>query len=614
MALAPAQQQHLQQQLNDLVGTAEAGLDAHALSWASGYLAGLAVARGADVTPSQAAQTQPATQTQSTLTIWYGSETGNGRGVAERLARAAEAAGHVVSLSSTADIQPRSISKLSHLLLVVSTHGEGDPPEEAAALYKYLLGERAPNLGELQFAVFALGDSSYPDFCQTGSELDQRLAELGAHRLLERIDVDVDYEADEDNWREQVLETVTDLLQTDAQAAAPMHLQLVTQPVSDAGESSQYDRRQPYQAEVVESAPLTVAPSDAVVRHVALALDDRNLSYQPGDSVGIWPQHDQRLVDEILQLTSLDGDSEVAHKQTSLPLAQWLRERLELTQLTRPFLLAWAERGEIKQLHSLLADRAALAQWVATRQVADVLQEYPQDVSADELVVMLRGLSPRLYSIASSPLKFDDEVHLTVKQIGGSNDHNKLRAGVASWHLAQQLDVGDRVPIYIEANPRFRLPDDPARDIIMIGPGTGVAPFRAFVQQRQAWQKQAHIAGGRNWLFFGARHRRTDFLYQLEWQRCLREGALHELSVAFSRDQAERIYVQHRLLQRGRELFDWLENGAHVYICGDGQRMAKDVQQALLQVIAEHGGMNLEQADTYLQKMQIEQRFQKDVY
>jgi len=610
MALAPAQQQHLQQQLNDLVGTAETGLDAHALSWASGYLAGLAVARGADMTPSQAAQAQPATQTQSTLTIWYGSETGNGRGVAERLARAAEAAGHVVALSSTADIQPRSISKLSHLLLVVSTHGEGDPPEEAAALHKHLLSERAPNLGELQFAVFALGDSSYPDFCQTGRELDLRLVELGAQRLLDRVDVDVDYAADEDNWREQVLETVADLLQDDAQAAAPVHLQLVT----DTAETSRYDRRQPYQAEVVESAPLTVAPSDAVVRHVALALDDDGLSYQPGDSVGIWPQHDQRLVDEILQLTSLDGDSEVVHKQTSLTLAQWLRERLELTQLTRPFLQAWAERGEIKQLQELLADRDALAQWVATRQVADVLQEYPQDVSADELVGMLRGLSPRLYSIASSPLKFDDEVHLTVKQVGGSNNHDQLRAGVASWHLAQQLEVGDRVPIYIQANPRFRLPDDPARDIIMIGPGTGVAPFRAFVQQRQAQQAHDHEGTGRNWLFFGARHRRSDFLYQLEWQRWQREGALHELSVAFSRDQAERIYVQHRLQQRGREVYDWLENGAHFYICGDGQRMARDVQQALLQVIAEHGGMNLEQADTYLQQMQSEQRYQKDVY
>jgi len=613
MALAPAQQQTLQQQLNDLAGSSDAGLDAQALSWASGYLAGLAAARaGLDIARSPA--TAPAASPQATLTIWYGSETGNGRGVAERLARAAEAAGHVVALAGTDDIQPRSISKLSHLLLVVSTHGEGEPPETAAALHQYLLSARAVQLQQLQYAVFALGDSSYPDFCQTGRELDQRLAELGATRLLQRVDVDVDFAPQEESWREQVLASVSELLPqddrpvaahagSDAATAAPVHLQLV------AGNTpcNQHDRSNPCQVEVLEAAALTVPPTDAVVKHVAL--DAAALSYQPGDAVGIWPQHDERLIDEILQLTRLDGDGLVTHRDSDMPLSQCLRERLELTQLTRPFLQAWAERGEFAELSGLLDDREALAAWQRSRQVVDVLRDYPQDVSADELVGMLRGLTPRLYSIASSPLQFEDEVHLTVKQVGGFNGEQRLRAGVASWQLAQQLAPGDSVPVYIEPNPRFRLPQDSARDIIMIGPGTGVAPFRAFLQQRQALQ-----ASGRNWLFFGARHRRTDFLYQLEWQRFLRQGALQELSVAFSRDQSERIYVQQRLLERGREVFDWLQNGAHLYVCGDGQRMAKDVHQALSMVIAEHGGMSSEQAAAYLQQMQSDQRYQKDVY
>ncbi|GAB4114458.1 MAG: assimilatory sulfite reductase (NADPH) flavoprotein subunit [Wenzhouxiangellaceae bacterium] len=614
MAMAPAQQQTLQQQLNDLAGSSDAGLDAQALSWASGYLAGLAVARvGLDMALLPA--TAPAASPQATLNIWYGSETGNGRGVAERLARAAEAAGHMVTLAATDDIQPRSISKLSHLLLVVSTHGEGEPPETAAALHQYLLSERAPQLPQLAYAVFALGDSSYPDFCQTGRELDQRLAELGASRLLQRVDVDVDFAPAEESWREQVLVSVADLLPDAAQAATPtpapsavcgaaaVHLQLVT---GNAPESA-HDRNNPWLAEVLESAPLTVAPSTAVVKHVAL--DAAALSYQPGDAVGIWPQHDERLVDEILQLTGLDGAAVVAHRDHSLPLSQWLRERLELTQLTRPFLQAWAECGEFAELSGLLDDREALTAWQSSRQVVDVLRDYPGDVSADELVGMLRGLTPRLYSIASSPLLFEDELHLTVKQVGGLNGEQRLRAGVASWQLAQQLAPGDSVPVYIESNPRFRLPQDSARDIIMVGPGTGVAPFRAFVQQRHALQ-----ASGRNWLFFGARHRRTDFLYQLEWQRFQRQGALHELSVAFSRDHSERIYVQQRLLEQGREVFDWLENGAHFYVCGDGQRMAKDVHQALLQIIARHGGLSNEQAAAYLQQMQSDQRYQKDVY
>lgn len=595
--------------LEQQLGQWSQGLNEAQLNWASGYLAGLAAARG----PNPAAASQAAQpQTAATVTIWYGSETGNGRGVAERLASEAEGRGLAVELASTADIQPRSITKVGTLLLVMSTHGEGDPPEDAEALHKFIMSDRAPKLDDLKFAVFALGDSSYPDFCQTGRDLDARIAELGASRILDRIDVDVDFEAGEDAWRTRILEKLEEELPATgtASAAAP-HLQLIR---GSPAVPAAFDRRNPFEAEVLEIAPLTVAPSTSPVHHVELLLpadqlQGSGLQWQPGDSLGLWPRHDARLVDEIVETTGIDENAEVVRGDETLPARTWLESRLELTQLARPFVEAWAGLAESERLRGLLDDRDAWADWVGTRQVVDVLREFPAEVDAEGLIGTLRGIAPRLYSIASSPLVADDEVHLTVKRVGGIAGDGRLRAGAASWQLTDSVAPGDRVPVYLEANPRFRLPEDPAAPVIMIGPGTGVAPFRAFVQHRQAAG-----AAGENWLFFGARNRETDFLYQLEWQRFRRQGALDRISVAFSRDQVDKVYVQHRLREQGRDVHDWLERGAHVYICGDGQRMSADVHQALVDIVAEHGGRSEEQAIEYLDAMKRAKRYQKDVY
>jgi sulfite reductase (NADPH) flavoprotein alpha-component len=589
--MLPQVQQNLQlqQQLSSLAS----GLDVAQLQWASGFLAGLA--------SQSTAVAAPSAETRAVLSIWYGSETGNGRGVAERLAQAAEARGYRVELASLAEVQPRRIARVSLLLLVVSTHGEGDPPADALAFHKLLTSDRAPRLDALKYAVFALGDSSYPDFCQTGRELDEALAGLGAARILERQDVDVDFEPAEDAWRERALEELKPLLAGDHPQP---HLQVV-RPAAVA----RHDRRNPYQAEVLEVAPLTIAPSNKIVRHVALDIDGSGLEYHPGDALGLWPQHDRRLVEEILEVAGLDGNIEVERQGERLALAQWLTHRLELTQVVRPFVQAVADRTESVHLKALLDDRQALQDWGETRQVIDVLREFQPAVDAAGLVGLLRGIAPRLYSIASSPLASEGEVHLTVKREGGLKDAGQLRAGVASWQLTGLIEPGQQLPIYIEANPRFRLPDDPDRPIIMIGPGTGVAPFRAFVEHRQAL---GH--GGRNWLFFGEQHRRTDFLYQLEWQRHLKSGALHRLAVAFSRDQGEKLYVQHRVVEQGRAVYEWLEDGAHVYVCGSGQGMAADVHQALLTVIAEHGGRGREHAEGYLEQLLADKRYQKDVY
>jgi len=600
MAFSPAARQDLEKQL----GQWAASLDEHQLQWASGYLAGMASARAGALTEhSRGVASDVATPT---VTIWYGSETGNGRGVAERLAADAATRGFSVELASTADVKPRAIAKLDTLLLVMSTHGEGDPPEDAEALHKLVLSERAPRLEKLKFAVFALGDSSYPDFCQTGQEFDRRLAALGATRLMARVDVDVDFEPAEDAWRFELLETLSTELKPVDTAPAP-HLQLIRGAAASA--ESRFDRRRPFQAEVLGISPLTVAPSTSPVHHVELLVEDSGLAWLPGDSLGLWPTNDPQLVEEIIEVTGIDSGYRVQRGEETLPAGEWLSRRLELTQLARPFLDAWAALSDSAELRELLVDREAFSGWVATRQVIDVLRDYPAKVEAEQLIESMRGIAPRLYSIASSPLTGDDEIHLTVKRVGGLDQQSRLRAGVASWQLTESVKPGETVPAYVETNPRFRLPDDPDAPVIMIGPGTGVVPFRAFVQHRQAAG-----AKGPDWLFFGARNRRTDFLYQIEWQRFLKEGALNRISVAFSRDQSEKIYVQDRLREQGRDVYDWLERGAHVYVCGDGQAMAADVHQALAEVITAHGDKTEDQATDYLESMKQAKRYQKDVY
>ena len=609
MAIVPAPQQELEQALSQWARE----LEAPQLQWASGYLAGMAAARlEAGETSAKAA---PEAVAQPTLTIWYGSETGNGRGVAQRLAQEAEDHGFAVEICSTVDVQPRSIARLEILLLVMSTHGEGDPPEDAEALHKLIQSERAPRLDNLKYAVFALGDSSYPDFCQTGREFDQRLETLGGTRLLDRMDVDVDFEPAEDDWRQRLIERLKTELKPDgpgdgagdsAEAAGP-RLQLIRG--AEGATKPRIDRRNPCEAEVLEVSSLTVAPSTSPVHHVELLVEDSGLEWQPGDSLGLWPQNDGRLVDEILEVSGIDAAAGVARGDETLQVREWLDRRLELTLLARPFLETWAELSNSTRLRELIENRDALADWVATRQVIDVLREFPAQVDTEAFIGALRGIAPRLYSIASSPLVAEDELHLTVKRVGAVDAEARLRAGVASWQLTESVSPGDTLPVYVEANPRFRLPEDADTPIVMIGPGTGVAPFRAFVQHRQAEGSK-----GPNWLFFGNRNRRTDFLYQVEWQRFQRQGALERLSVAFSRDQAEKIYVQHRLRENGKDLFDWLERGAHVYVCGDGQAMAANVHRALVDVIADHGGKTEDQATEYLEVMKQAKRYQKDVY
>lgn len=602
-------------QLVDAADRLTRDLDQAGLWWLSGYAAGLA-SRVATAQSAPAVATRHDAATAGRLTIVYGSQTGNAKRVAEQLAAEAEQTGLAVRLLRADAYPSRELKGERHLVLVVSTQGDGDPPDDARELYGLITGKRAPKLEQLHYAVLGLGDSSYPQFCVVGQVLDARLAELGAQRMLARGDADLDIDGVAAPWRAQALAAAKEVLKPSA-TVTPLRA-----PVTTAA-STLPSRDHPFAAELLANQRLTTSRSSKDIRHLELSLEGSGLHYAPGDALGVWARNPDPLVDAVLDTLRLDGDAAVEHGGQSLPLREWLSDKRELTKLARPFLAAHAERGNDRELKSLLAgDKAALAHWLDGRQVIDLLQRHRTHWPADALVAALRPLLPRLYSIASSQKAVGDEVHLTVAHVEYQRD-GATRQGVASHLLASRAE-GETLPVYIEPNERFRLPADGTRDVIMIGPGTGVAPFRGFVQERVA-----DGASGRNWLFFGNPHFRSDFLYQLEWQRALKAGQLHRLDLAFSRDPASvssphtdvrafsapprRTYVQQRLRENGRELYDWLHNDAHLYVCG-AIAMGKDVHAALLDVVAAHNGNDADAAAEFLESLQQQGRYARDVY
>ncbi|MBY5921566.1 assimilatory sulfite reductase (NADPH) flavoprotein subunit [Ferrimonas balearica] len=565
-------------------------------AWISGYLAAVAN-QGAALGSAAAA---PATGAQSAvpLTVLYGSQTGNSRSVATALADKARAQGAEVTLISMADYKPRQLKSERQLLVVVSTHGEGDPPDDAIAFHKFLFSNRAPKLPELNYSVLALGDASYDHFCQTGKEFDLRLAELGANRLAERVDCDVDFEDAAEQWQSEVISK----LETSVDSAAP------TASVVPINGPASYSRSNPYSASLLASQKITGRGSIKDTRHVEISLEGSGLTYQPGDSLGIWMNNDADLVTRILKATGLSGEERVSLKGEETALRQALTDTYELTLLHPALVQGWAELSGDPELQRLVADSETLKAMIPQNQLVDLVTRYPATPSAEQLVGLLRKLTPRLYSIASSQSEVEEEVHLTVALVADERDGEE-RLGTVSGALARRLAAGDEVKVYVEPNANFRLPEQDSTPVIMIGPGTGIAPFRAFMQERDA-----RGAEGDNWLFFGNPTFTEDFLYQVEWQGYVKSGLLTRIDLAFSRDQSHKIYVQDRIREQGAELFAWLERGAHLYLCGDAERMAKDVEAALVAVIAEHGGHSEEAAQSYLTQLREAKRYQKDVY
>ncbi|MEH8161827.1 assimilatory sulfite reductase (NADPH) flavoprotein subunit [Aeromonas allosaccharophila] len=579
-----------QRQLGQVLST----LNTQQLAWVSGYLYGLSQAGSQPAVIGTAATTP-----SGSLTILYGSQTGNAKGVASVIKAQAEARGLPVTLTSMADYKPKQLKKESHLLVVVSTYGEGEPPESAVDLFEQLKKGKIGKLDGLKFAVLGLGDSSYEFFCQTGKDFDGFLLKAGAERIYELASLDVDYQDAAKAWGEQALNAIAATLSTGAASSS------VASVVQQAVGHSQYSKENPFPARLSVNQKITGRDSTKDIRHIEINLTESGLIYQPGDALGVWFDNDAELVGEVLALTGLSGDEATAHGT----LRAALTSHFELTRLHGGFITGLADISDNVALKDLAGDKAQVNALVASAQIVDVLKRFPTVLTAEQLVGLLRPLTPRLYSIASAQSEVEEEVHLTVGVVRYPQEDGTVRSGAASSYLADRLIEDGEVRVFVEHNDNFRLPANPDTPVIMVGPGTGIAPFRAFMQEREA-----QGAEGKNWLFFGNPHFTQDFLYQVEWQRYVKSGLLSKISLAFSRDQANKIYVQDRLREAGQELYQWLEAGAHFYVCGDANKMAKDVQEALLDVIAEHGHKSREEAEEYLSELRRAKRYQRDVY
>ncbi len=568
-------------------------------AWIGGYLTATAQS-GVAAAPAPVAAVEPAT-----LTILFGSQTGNAKHVASDLAEKAKSRGLDVKLVNMADYKPAKLKDEKFLTIVVSTYGEGEPPEPAEKFSKFLNSKKAPKLDGVEIAVLGLGDSSYEFFCKTAVDFETRLSSLGAKVVQDRALLDVDYDDLAADWIGQALDSFEPAMK----AAAPAASNVVPMPGLTAQPAAPlYSKRNPFEAEISVVQKITGRDSTKDIRHIELSLEGSGLTYQPGDALGVYFHNDEAEVDALLTLLKLDGEAEVTLGETTLPLRKALIENLELTQSYPTLVEKYANATGDETLLKLTENKAELRDFIEPRQIYDILRAHPHVISAQSLVDCLRKQQPRLYSIASAQSEVEDEVHLTVGIVEWNSD-DQLHLGGASGHLGRRAKEGDRLRVFVEDNDLFRLPSDPNTPVIMIGPGTGIAPFRAFLQEREATE-----AEGDTWLFFGNPHFTQDFLYQVELQAYLKSGVLNTLDLAFSRDQAEKIYVQDRIREKGAELMAWLDRGAHLYVCGDADRMAKDVHAALIDVIKEHGGKSEDAAEDYLSGLKDANRYQRDVY
>lgn len=569
------------------------------LAWLSGYFWGMVnQAPGATVAAAPAQAEMPG------ITVLSASQTGNARRLAEQLRDDLLAAKLNVNLVNAGDYKFKQIAQEKLLIVVTSTQGEGEPPEEAVALHKFLMSKKAPKMDNTAFAVFGLGDTSYEFFSQAGKDFDSKLAEMGGERLLDRVDADVEYAAEAEQWRKQIVEILKGRVPAQAPAAAASTAAGSVNEVT----SSPYTKEAPLTASFALNQKITGRASDKDVRHIEIDLGDSGLRYQPGDALGVWYENDPELVQELLSLLWLKGDESVTVNDQTLPLAEALQTHFELTVNTPQIVEQYGKLSRDETLLEMVSDKSKLQHYAQSTPIVDMVRRAPIELNADQLTALLRPLTPRLYSIASSQAETDTEVHITVGAVRYEIDGRARAGGASSW-LADRLEEDGDIRVFIEHNDNFRLPANPDAPVIMIGPGTGIAPFRAFMQQRDN-----DGAGGKNWLFFGNPHFTEDFLYQVEWQRFVKDGLLTNIDLAWSRDQAEKVYVQDKLRAKGAEVWRWIEEGAHIYVCGDANRMAKDVENALLDVVSEHGGMDRETADEFLSELRIERRYQRDVY
>jgi len=557
-------------------------------TWLSGFLAGYQAAATSQPAAAAAVKTK--------LAIVFATESGNTETLAEQARKAAGRLGFAAKLYDAADLTPADLPGLGIVLLIASTWGEGDPPQRAEPFYTALLGPAAPRMEGLRFGVLALGDQAYTNFCEVGRRIDERLVELGATRVAERVDCDLDYQGAAKAWIGGALETLRPAgdAERDNASGAVIHVDF-----GRADAAGAYDSATPFPAEITELVNLNSSRSGKQTFHVELSMAGSGIAYEPGDAIGIAPENDPAEVEAVLRAVGISGDA---------ALERALVEKHDISTLTPTLVRGYAELTGDANLRALAADAARLAEYRDDRQVIDLLEAYPHQLTSAQLTGLLRPLPARLYSVASSRKAVEEEAHLLVGLVRYET-HFRARTGVTSGFLAGRRKRGDTLRVHLKANKHFRLPADPATPIIMVGPGTGVAPFRAFLQEREAVN-----ARGKNWLFFGDRNFTHDFLYQLEWQDHLASGRLAHLDVAFSRDQPAKRYVQHVMWERRAALHAWLEEGAHLYLCGDQTSMAGDVHEVLRRIVADQKRTDAEHAEHYLADLKRAGRYLLDVY
>ena len=567
-----------------------AGFDALQRGWLSGFLAAGAVAPVQAVAPVAAGK----------LTVLYGTESGNSEQLADRAVKEAKKRGFKAVMKNMSDLAPADLAKTENLLVIVSTWGDGDAPETAVAFHKAFM-EQDVKLAGVKFSVCALGDTSYEKFCEIGKQFDARLEKLGATRVTPRVDCDVDFE-----------DTYTAWFSAAITALAPASAAPVYAAAASTAPTEEFGKKNPFPSEVIDNVLLNGEGSAKETVHVELSLAGSGLSYEPGDALAVQPTNCPNMVKDILAAAKLKGTEEIEVKGTGKKLlADALREDFDITALSKAVLKKLATVTSSAKLDSLLAEDAneQLRGYIEGREIVDALVDFaPDGIPADALAGLFRKLPVRLYSIASSPLAHPDEVHLTVAAVRYET-HGRSRKGVCSTFLSDVAKAGENVPVFVQPNKNFRLPDDGNTPIIMVGPGTGIAPFRSFVEHRAALEST-----GKNWLFFGDQRYTYDFLYQLEWQDFLKDGHLTKLDLAFSRDQPEKVYVQDKMIEKGAELYAWLQEGAHFYVCGDASRMAADVHEALISIVQNFGAKSREDAEAYVEDLKKSKRYQRDVY
>ena len=575
-------------------------------AWLNGFFAGLL--KGL----AERAQAQNASQApRLAVKILFASQTGTAEGLAKKLTKEARRRGFNADLLDLGSLSLEVLATLAHVLVIASTHGDGDAPDCAARFALQLQAAQGTPLAGLKYAVLALGDRSYSKFCSFGQHIDERFAALGAIRLADRIDADGNVDEPFKSFRDTLWRT----LPAESPASSAANSAADALDASDEGASEtnepRWTRNRPFASPLLGLKLLTGTGSDKETRHVVLSLKQADLYYEPGDALGVWPQQAPELVDAVLALSGAAADSPVTIDGETMGLRDALTVKRELTTLTATTVIKYSAFTSDSGLQSLVQreQSAALNQFLYGRDIVDLLQDYPGTIPDAQLLVdLLAPLKPRLYSISSSLAAFAEEVHLTIAVVR-YECRGRRRGGLASSWFADRVAVGNATAVYVHQNPRFRLPSDPGIPIIMIGPGTGIAPFRAFLHHRRK-----HGFTGRTWLFFGERHAESDFLYRSEFESFVAGHELSRIDTAFSRDQSQKIYVQHRMLEAGKEIWSWLQDGAVIYVCGDATHMAKDVDAALQAIIAKHGRRSAAQAQLEMHALAADGRYLRDVY